>query len=158
MRKEQKWKDLSQLLKRLYKTVGELEALFPNRKFTPDGHLVGSIGEVIAAYMFRLELLENSTETHDAEARCGTLVQIKLTQGNKRVAISSELDHLIVLKLTPEYDLEIVYNGPGAKPWKNAGERQKNGQKYLLLNRLREINKAVPANDRLPAVYQLDLK
>ena len=128
MRKEQKWKDLSRLLKRLYKTVGELEKRFPNRKFTPDGHLVGSIGEVIAAYMFRLELLENSTETHDAEAKNGKPVQIKFTQGNKKVGISSEPNHLIVLRLTPEQDLEIVYNGPGEKPWENAGELQKNGQ------------------------------
>ncbi len=158
MRKEQKWKDLSRLLKRLYKTVAELEKRFPNRKFTPDGHLVGSIGEVIAAYMFRLELLENSTETHDAKAGDGKLVQIKFTQGNRSVAISSEPNHLIVLRLTPEYDLKIVYNGPGAKPWENAGELQKNGQKRISLSRLREINEAVPANDRLPEVNQLDLK
>ena len=30
--------------------VAELEAEFPGRHFTLDGHLVGSIGEVMAAY------------------------------------------------------------------------------------------------------------
>ena len=34
---------------RIYKATAALEALYPGRKFTPDGHLVGSIGEVIAA-------------------------------------------------------------------------------------------------------------
>jgi len=33
----------------IYRAVTELEALYPGRKFTPDGHLVGSIGEVVAA-------------------------------------------------------------------------------------------------------------
>ncbi len=30
----------------IYRAVRELEANYPGRKFTPDGHLVGSIGEV----------------------------------------------------------------------------------------------------------------
>ncbi len=33
----------------IYRAVVRLEELYPGRKFTPDGHLVGSIGEVIAA-------------------------------------------------------------------------------------------------------------
>lgn len=33
----------------IYRAVEEFEAAYPLRKFTPDGHLVGSIGEVIAA-------------------------------------------------------------------------------------------------------------
>jgi len=37
------------LVGRLYEIVSELEALFPGRHFTPDGHLVGSLGEVMAA-------------------------------------------------------------------------------------------------------------
>ena len=34
---------------KLYDLVGQLEHLFPSRSFTLDGHLVGSIGEVLAA-------------------------------------------------------------------------------------------------------------
>ena len=33
------------LVGELYALVAQLEALFPGRRFTPDGHLVGSIGE-----------------------------------------------------------------------------------------------------------------
>ncbi len=36
------------LIRQLYRVVAQLEAEF-GRKFTPDGHLVGSIGEVIGA-------------------------------------------------------------------------------------------------------------
>ena len=158
VKKEQKWNDLGRLLKNLYQTVAELETLFPKRKFTLDGHLVGSIGEVIAAYVFDLKLLENSTQTHDAKSKQGILVQIKFTQGNKKVGISSEPEHLIVLRLTPEHDLEIVYNGPGMKPWQKAGKSQSNGQRQLSLSVLRKINEAVSSNHRLQVINQLDLK
>ena len=40
----------------IYRAVADLEKLYPGRKFTPDGHLVGSIGEVIAAENFGLML------------------------------------------------------------------------------------------------------
>ena len=46
------WTEVGELLASLYRIVERLEVLFPGRKFTPDGHLVGSIGEVIAARMF----------------------------------------------------------------------------------------------------------
>lgn len=41
--------DLSQKICKLYAITRELELQFPGRKFTPDGHLVGSIGEVLVA-------------------------------------------------------------------------------------------------------------
>ncbi len=49
------WEEVKGLLDQLYAASGRLEALFPGRKFTLDGHLVGSVGEVIAAYMFDLD-------------------------------------------------------------------------------------------------------
>jgi hypothetical protein len=68
---------LRDLISQLYAVVASLEEEFEGRKFTPDGHLVGSIGEVVAAYAFNLKLLPASNATHDAEAPDGTLVQIK---------------------------------------------------------------------------------
>jgi hypothetical protein len=56
------------LVRRLYEIVGQLESTFTGRKFTLDGHLVGSIGEVMAAHRYGLELLTASTEGHDARA------------------------------------------------------------------------------------------
>jgi hypothetical protein len=34
---------------KIYEAVEELQKFYPGRKFTPDGHLVGLIGEVVAA-------------------------------------------------------------------------------------------------------------
>ena len=50
----------------IYRAVKELEAAYPLRKFTPDGHLVGSIGEVIAAEALSLKLHPASYPCHDA--------------------------------------------------------------------------------------------
>ena len=57
-------KRVPEIVRELYSSVAELEELFPGRKFTLDGHLVGSIGEVIAAHRYGLELLpQNNTAT-----------------------------------------------------------------------------------------------
>ena len=78
------WSEVPALLGNLYCIVARLEALFPGRKFTPDGHLVGSIGEAMAAHMFDLHLLSAAEPQHDATtANDQTRVQIKLTQGKR---------------------------------------------------------------------------
>ena len=43
-------------IKALYEISQELEALFPGRHYTPDGHMIGSIGEALAASYYNLEL------------------------------------------------------------------------------------------------------
>ena len=50
------------LVKQLYATVNELEQMFPGRHFTPDGHMVGSIGETLVADAYNLELMTASNK------------------------------------------------------------------------------------------------
>ena len=137
---------LSDKIKELYKITNELESSYPGRKFTIDGHLIGSIGEVIVAEHYGLELLRNSTETHDAVATDGKYVQIKATQIN-RIAISSEPDYLIVIKIFSDGSWEEVYNGPGKPVWDNAGKMQKNGQRPISLRKLRYLMNSVDKKD-----------
>ena len=110
------WREVGERLAALYGIADRLEASFPDRKFTPDGHLVGSIGEVLAARMFGLTLLPASAPDHDAEADDGRQVQIKFTQGGRGAALRAEPQHLLVLRLAPELCLKVVYNGKGASP------------------------------------------
>ena len=129
---------LSAKIKELYKITNELESSYPGRKFTIDGHLVGSIGEVIVAEHYGLELLPNSTQMHDAVSNDGKHVQIKATQVNQ-IAITSQPDYLIVIKLLPDGTWEEIYNGPGKPAWDNAGKLQKNGQRSISLNKLKSL-------------------
>lgn len=137
------------VVKRLYDLVNELEAAFPGRPFTPDGHLVGSLGEVLASHYYDLTLLPCSTECHDAQTRDGRLVQVKATQG-KGVALRAQPDHLLVILLKKDGTIEEVYNGPGALAWTNCGKSQKNGQSPISVSKLRMLMRDVPSDSRLP--------
>ena len=138
---------IPQLIRQLYGIVAELEAYFPDRHFTPDGHLVGSIGEVPAAYHYELELFPASVEAHDARAKDGRLVQIKATQ-RATIGLRSQPEHL------PNGESEEVYNGPGELAWENAGKKQKNGQRPVPLSKLTKLMEIIPEEDRLPKVAE----
>lgn len=125
----------------IYRAVAELEALYPGRKFTPDGHLVGSIGEVVAAEALGLTLHPASYPGHDAFDAAGD-VQIKMT-GGKAVALYATCDRLVVLRVVSPDEAEIVYDGPGAPAWAGAGKLGKNGQRVVSLHRLKAIASSV---------------
>lgn len=152
-----RWAEISSLLTTLYQVADRLERLFPGRKFTPDGHLVGSIGEVVAAHMFGLKLLPGSVPNHDAISDDGRNVQIKFTQGTKSVALRAEPEHLLVLRLTPDRSIELVYNGKGHDPWLQAGKMQKNGQRPISLSHLRLLDASVSDHHRLLRRETIDL-
>jgi hypothetical protein len=129
----------------IYRVVGRLNAEFPSRSFTPDGHLVGHLGEVIAAREFGLTLLGNSHPGHDATDSEGRYVQIKLT-GGRRVALYGDCDRLIVMQIvtsetTRVATAELVYDGDGAPIWATVAHKKvpKNGQLSVSLATLRRI-------------------
>lgn len=139
---------VAEKVKALYEISHELEDLFPERHYTPDGHMIGSIGEALAASYYNLELFPASEETHDAKAPDGRLVQIKATQIN-RVALSSEPKWLLVLKIHKNGTFSEEYNGPGKLAWEHCGKLQKNGQRPISLAKLRALQTTVPQSDRL---------
>ena len=57
----------AEIIREIYRLVEELELIYPGRKFTPDGHLVGSIGEAFAAEHYGMTLLPAGAAIHDAE-------------------------------------------------------------------------------------------
>jgi len=129
---------LPDVVKRLYRIVADLEALFPGRRFTPDGHLVGSIGEVLATHLFDLELAPASTTGFDARTRDGRTVEIRVTQ-RRTVALRGEeptADLLVALHLADDGTAEVVYAGPAAPVWDAAGPMASNGQRRVALSTL----------------------
>jgi len=153
------WKRVPVLLSQLYAIIDELEQLFPGRKFTPDGHLVGSIGEAIASYMYDLELLGSSFENHDAKTKEGRLVQIKFTAGKKGFSIYGKPDYLIALRLKNRTNIMEIYNGPGDLAWKCIGkkERAKNGQHAISISKLLQATAKVKNIDRIKRVREVKL-
>ena len=139
------------IVERIYDAVGELEELYPGRPFTPDGLMVGSIGEVVAAERYGLELFTPGYPTHDGVAPDGRLVQVKATQGSS-IGINEEPNFLIVLSLDRGCAFEEIYNGPGKRVWENASVRTGYKQRQISVARLRSLNAEVSDVDRIPVV------
>lgn len=123
----------------IYRAAARLEERYPGRKFTPDGHMVGSIGEVVAAEALGLTLYPASHACHDAYDANGD-VQIKMTSG-RSISMYSKCDRLVVLRRVDDKEAEIVYDGPGEKIWSKAGKVAKNGQRSMSLSKLRRVAK-----------------
>jgi hypothetical protein len=120
------------------RAVQELEGRYRGRKFTLDGHLVGSIGEVVAAEALNLTLYPASRAGHDAYDENGE-VQIKMTGGNRSIAMYADCFRLVVLRIVSPEEAEIIYDGPGAPAWAGAGKVGKNGQRVVSLAKLRAL-------------------
>lgn len=142
---------LSEKIRALYAIVNDLETAYPGRRFTLDGHMIGSIGEVIATEAFDLNLLPDSTPEHDATACDGRLVQIKATQRD-RIALSACPEHLLVLRIDGNGSWYVVYNGPGKPAWERAGKIQKNGQRPISLAALKTLMLEIDSGDQLVRV------
>jgi hypothetical protein len=137
---------LPKAVAKIYDAVAELEAAYPGRRFTPDGHLVGSIGEVIAAEALTLTLHPASHPGHDAYDEGGN-VQIKMVgRTGKSIALYANCERLVVLKIISTSEAEVIYDGPGDPVWTQASGPGKNGQKVVRLTRLEQIRKSPNSN------------
>ena len=139
------------IIQEIYKLVKELEEMSETkgRKFTPDGHLVGSIGEALAAYYYGLTLCNNSNKGFDA--LFGELeVEIKATQGNS-IALRSKPQHLLVLKIGELGTFQEIYNGPGDLVWLKIKDKPlpKNGQYKVGVGFLKSLMAQVPLESKL---------
>ncbi|MEZ5842314.1 MAG: hypothetical protein R3D27_01095 [Hyphomicrobiaceae bacterium] len=146
---------LGQLIEELFRITDEL-ADMTGRPFTPDGHLVGSIGEAIAASEFGLELLPPSTRGRDA-VQGEFWIEIKATFGRsvafRRNDLDDEYGRCLVMKLSKaQPHLErVIYNGPIRPILSELALRPfaSNGQIQLSLSKLEALNSSVADHDRV---------
>ena len=144
---------LTTLVKTLYKVVNELEQMFPGRHFTPDGHVVGSLGETLVADAYGLQLEEASNRGFDATTPDGTEVEIKATQA-RSVGFRSKPAHAIVIKIYKDGTFDEIFNGPGALIWDQfeGKKSQSNGQYQISVSKLQELNSKVGSEDKISRV------
>ena len=144
-------------VKNIYKAVRELELMFPGRPFTPDGHMVGSLGECLVADAYNLTLMPPSNQGFDAETTEGKKVEIKTTQ-SKNVGFRSCPEHAIIIKLnkdgTKDAPFEECFNGPGNIIWNTFLDKKRpsNGQYQISLSKVKKLNETVLSSDRVPRI------
>ncbi|WP_264522378.1 DUF6998 domain-containing protein [Flavobacterium sp. N1994] len=133
-------KELQKIIVELWEIVNRLEKNYfeDGKKFTIDGHLLGSIGEVYAKEKFKLTLYNNSAKTHDAiDEVTKKEYQIKITQRNK-VGLRHEPKNLIVIQIDKTGMPNIIYNGNGEPVW-NLIKNKKAEQKFISIKQLEKI-------------------
>ena len=148
---------IQRLIPEMFRFSAALEAAAPGRSFTPDGHMVGSIGEALAAVRFGLTLAPASTEGIDAHDPQGRPVEIKATGGNKGVNLrgfEAKAEFVVVLQIHRDGGFTVIHNGPAAPAWECVAHKQmpSNGQRAISLNQLRKLQANVRPEQMLPEV------
>lgn len=126
--------------------------------FTPDGNLVGDLGEAIAAELFGLSLAEKrGTKAIDAFTRERETVQIKASGRGQSIQFThSEEPAVWLLVLVLDYEreeVEVAYNGPYL-PAVSKLPSGWFGQRPVTVTFLRKLNSEVPDDRRLKAIGQ----
>ena len=129
------------------------------RRFTPDGKMVGDMGEVIGGSFYQVELDRVGRRDWDGTYN-GRNVQIKTTGGDSTYLKKPPQDGfgdglLMVFKINRETGAyTFIYNGDMQRVW-DALKNQKTdstGAKTILLNRLGELQKSVRSEDIISEV------
>ena len=152
-KKEQMDKTI-QMFKDLQKIVEDFEHE-TDRHFTLDGHLIGSIGEIIASYIYGIDLCKASQKTYDGIVD-GKEVQIKITQRNS-IVVHDEPKYLIALYLKKDGCFYEIYNGPGVKACNLGSKRDSYGNTHISVNRLIKLNTSgeIKKNQRIEAKHSI---
>ncbi len=150
----EKMDGIKENVQKLIEIVKELEQDFPGRHFTLDGHLIGSIGEVMASYYYGIKLFEASAPCHDGEVD-GRLVQIKITQQDS-IVIREKPEYLIALYLNHDGLIYEIYNGPGDAPYESASKFDAYNHRHMRVNKLMELDKLVDPKMRIQSIHKIE--
>ncbi|NBK38156.1 hypothetical protein EON09_06380 [Pseudomonas soli] len=144
---------IEEALKGLFTAVSMLQEAYPGKPFTPDGRLVGDIGEVVASLAYRLTLNEGLTKHHDAVTEDGRNVQIKTTFGTSLTfPVHHVPDYYLGIRMNRDGTFEEIYNGPGhlIKAQLVRRKATKTGLHGGLMSMLKRMNVLVPDSERIP--------
>jgi len=125
----------------------------PDLRFTPDGNLLGDLGEALAVELFGLELGRRCGPGVDGTAPDGRTVQVKVSASKLGPAfrrVETKAEHLLFFSLDFDACCGVVdFNGPEVIAT-NLLTPGWSGQRSLSLNQIRRADTLVPEEARLP--------
>jgi hypothetical protein len=147
---------LSGAIREMFQVQRLLHEAFPKRPFTPDGRMIGDIGEAIAEISYRVTV-DTGIRKHwdgkreEGNAKCAE-VQIRATQKDDTyVKQSPDVGCLLVFKISPDGTWECCYNGNTDRVWSSLEAKKANqaGEKMIGLGALRKLDKNVGGGERV---------
>ena len=149
---------LSSAIREMFEAQRGLQRVFPKRLFTPDGRMIGDIGEAIAEIDFQVTVDPKSRKHWDGRREDGCSgcpdVQVRATQKDETYVKESPDDGcLLVFRIFPDGSWECCYNGSTARVWRSLASRKADGTnaKFIKLDELRKLNKLVKDGERVAA-------
>jgi hypothetical protein len=144
-------------IRKMFDAQGQLHEAFPKRLFTPDGRMIGDIGEAIAEITYEVTV-DSTSRAHwdgkreDACEGC-TEVQIKATQKSDTYMKEPPDDgRLLVFKISADGSWMCCYNGDARRVWSSldAKKANRNGEKFISLEALIKLDRDVENCQRIP--------
>lgn len=142
-------------ISKIFEISNELGRAYNIDRCTPDGHLLGAIGQIAAKIAYGLAFGSEKDE-HNCTWSDGTKtinVQVRCT-GRGNIALREEPEHLIALSIFENGSIRLLYNGPGNLVWEKI-QHQKNTQKYASAKILHTAHAAVAKRDELPLIENI---
>jgi hypothetical protein len=141
---------LKEEITKLFDLKERLNKEFENRNFTPDGRLIGDIGEVLAELYYDIILDKGQSHTHDGETPDGQSVQIKISFQD-HLTFGKIPKYYLGLKIDKNGDYTEVYNGPGQIIYDRYKHRKHIGDRLLRfpMQELIKLNDTVPENKKI---------
>lgn len=133
--------------------VKHLQSVYPKKKFTLDGRLVGDLGEILVESAYDIELHDELQKHHDGIASDGRQVQIKATMQNSLTfPVDHVPDYYLGIKIHADGTFTEVFNGPGSVAWEAIKNRKptKTNLHSISINTLARLNQNVQTKDRIP--------
>jgi len=146
-------------IKKMFLVREELHAAFPKKPFTPDGRMIGDIGEAIAEICYKIIIDDKLRKDWDGTREGGNYkyleVQIKATQKDGTYLKKPPHDGgLLVFKIFPDKKWKCYYNGSILRVWNylNLQNPDNTGAKIISLDRLERLDKTIngDAKERIP--------
>lgn len=131
-------------IRKMFGARAALHHVFSKKPFTPDGRMIGDIGEAIAEIFYKVKT--DSRMRKDWDGICENKnckyrdVQIKATQKSETYLHKPPHEgHLLVFKICPDGTWRCFYNGLINKVWREMGG--KSGYRFIALERLKEFGR-----------------
>lgn len=133
---------LSMGIREMFNAKNALNRAFPKKPFTPDGRMVGDIGEAIAEIYYQTTIDSKIRSNWDGVCENNSCnyrdVQIKTTQKDETYLKKPPHEgHLIVFKINPDGKWKCYYNGLISDVWNKMGGSGK--ERFIKLDKLSEI-------------------